>query len=193
MDPYWDCSLCRVEEKGAAPRCRTCCGRLKGRDRLLRELVETRRHRPRASLLSSLVAGLGQLYARRWGAGIAFGVLVPLTLGLVAFTWRGFGYGHLFVVAAALFIAAVAALDAFTGPTAKRAPCQLACPADVVVPDYLQLIVDGDWAQGYALLRTRVPLAGVIGRVCPHPCERRCSRGIDGEPISINGCKRFLA
>ncbi|PLX40145.1 MAG: electron transporter RnfB, partial [Deltaproteobacteria bacterium] len=43
------------------------------------------------------------------------------------------------------------------------------------------------------MIRTRRPLVGTIGRICPHPCEDRCFRGIDGEPISINGCKRYLA
>lgn len=193
MDHYWDCCLCRVEDKGKALRCRTCSGRLKGRERLAWEIAYARKYRRRARLLSSLAAGLGQVYLRRWSTGIVFGLLIPLAIGLVFSVWHGFSYGHLFLAAAALFVLAVAAVDGYLGPTPKRAPCSHTCPAGVAVPDYLQLLLEGDYLQGHALVRTRLPLVGVIGRVCPHPCERRCLRGIDGEPVAINGCKRFLA
>lgn len=193
MEAYWDCSLCRVEDKGRAWRCRTCSGKLKGRMRLLYEVADLRRTRIVAGRLSAVAAGLGQLYARRPATGLAFGLLIPLAIGLVLAVWQGFSYGHVFLAAAALFVLAVASLDARLGPRARRAPCQQTCPAGVDIPDYLQLLVDGDYEQGYALVRAKIPLVGVIGRVCPHPCEARCLRGIDGEPVSINGCKRFLA
>ena len=193
MERYWDCSLCRIEDKGNAFRCRICYGKLRGRDRLLREVSEVRRTGPVSGMLSSLAPGLGQFCAGRWATGATLAILVPLTVGLIAAVWHGPSYGHLFVGAAAAFIAAVARLDARLGPSVASAPCQGACPAQIDVPDYLQLILDREYDQGYSLIRTRIPLVGTIGRICPHPCEIRCVRGIDGEPISINGCKRFLA
>lgn len=193
MEPYWDCSLCRIEDKGKALRCRTCHGRLRGRDRLLQELCQTGRARTRGALLSAVAAGLGQMYQRRWLTGMVLASLIPLAMGLVWVTWTRLTYGHVFLAGAALFVLGVAVVDALLGPTERVAPCQQTCPARVPIPDYLQLLRDGDYEQGFALVRTRVPLVGVIGRVCPHPCEVRCLRGIDGEPVSINGCKRFLA
>lgn len=193
MEEYWDCSLCRVEDKGNAFRCRTCYGKLKGRDRLLSEVVDRRRTRKVASVLSAFAAGLGQMYARRWATGLVLATLIPLAIGLVASVWQGFTYGHLFLIGAALFVLTVAVADARLGPVPHRAPCQQTCPAGVDIPDYLQLLLDGAYEQGHALVRTKIPLVGVIGRICPHPCEIRCIRGVDGEPISINGCKRFLA
>jgi NADPH-dependent glutamate synthase beta subunit-like oxidoreductase len=193
MQRYWDCSLCRIEDKGNASRCRSCCGKLRGRERLLYEIVQERRVRPRAALLSAFAAGLGQVYTRRRGTGLIFAVLIPLAVVLVAVTWHGLTYGHYFLAAAALFVLGVAVLDARLGPTRTVAPCQQTCPAALDIPDYLQLALDGDPAQGYGLIRTKIPLVGVIGRICPHPCEARCARGTDGEPIAINGCKRFLA
>ncbi|MBE0616772.1 MAG: hypothetical protein IH608_02435, partial [Proteobacteria bacterium] len=193
MEQYWDCSLCRIEEKGKAPRCRSCYGKLRGRERLLHEVAAARTTRQRGALLSVLAAGLGQMYQRRWLTGVALAGLIPLAFGLVAVTWSGFTYGHVFLVVAALFVLGVAVLDAWLGPKVTVAPCQDTCPARVAIPDYLQLTLDGEHEQGYALVRTRIPLVGAIGRVCPHPCEARCLRGIDGESISVNGCKRFLA
>jgi formate dehydrogenase major subunit len=193
MESYWDCSLCRIEDKGRALRCRTCHGKLRGRDRLLHEIGRMRSARSRGAFLSAMAAGLGQMYQRRWLTGIIFASLIPLAVGLVLVTWTRFTYGHVFLAAAALFVLGVAVLDALLGPTERTAPCQETCPARVPIPDYLQLLLDADYEQGFDLVRTRIPLVGVIGRICPHPCEVRCLRGIDGEPISINGCKRFLA
>jgi len=193
MEQYWDCSLCRIEDKGKAFRCRSCYGKLLGRDRLLHEIDCAGTTRRRGALLSGLAAGLGQMYQRRWLTGLALASLIPLAVGLVAVTYSELSYGHVFLVAAAVFVLAVAVLDAQLGPTTSVAPCQKTCPARVDIPDYLQLAQDGDYEQGYSLVKTRLPLVGVIGRVCPHPCEARCLRGVDGEPIAINGCKRFLA
>ncbi len=193
MEQYWDCSLCQIEDKGRAPRCRTCSGRLRGRERLLWEIAAGSRVRKRAAVLSACAAGLGQIYSRRVATGLVLASLIPLAVGLVSVTWSGFSYGHVFLVGSAIFVLVLAALDARLGPTRPRAPCQGACPAGVDIPDYLQLIGDGEVEQGYSLVRAKIPLVAVIGRICPHPCEVRCVRGIDGEPISINGCKRFLA
>ncbi len=193
MERYWDCSLCRIQEKARALRCRNCSGKLKGRERLLHEIAALRRVRGRAARLSALAPGLGQIYTGRWATGITLGILIPLALGLVWAVWNGPNYGHLFLAGSALFVLAVAVADAWLGPSEKKPPCQKACPAGVPIPDYLQLLLDDDVEQGYALIRVYAPLVGVIGRVCPHPCEARCVRGIDGEPVAINGCKRFLA
>lgn len=192
MEQYWDCGLCRIEDKGRAIRCRTCRGRLRGRERLLQEIREARAGRL-AVVLSALLPGLGHLYRRRWLASAVWAVLLLLVLGLVAATWQQLTHGYAFVAAAVLFVAALAALDARLGPSVPVAPCQRACPAGVDIPDYLQLTLDAAYEQGHSLLRTRIPLVGVIGRVCHQPCEARCVRGIDGQPIAINGCKRFLA
>ncbi|MCG8532300.1 MAG: FAD-dependent oxidoreductase [Desulfovibrionales bacterium] len=42
-------------------------------------------------------------------------------------------------------------------------------------------------------IRMRNPFPLACGRVCPHPCEDMCRRGIEDEPVSINQLKRFVA
>jgi NADPH-dependent glutamate synthase beta subunit-like oxidoreductase len=193
MEQYIDCTLCRIEPRGLASRCRFCSGKLTGRDRLLWEIFNKGKVRKTGTVLSAFAAGMGQMFTNRWLTGVAFAVMIPLCLGLLYVTWGGFSYSHLFVVATAIFVLFVAALDVWLGPTEPEAPCQKSCPAQVPIPDYLQLIIDGNYTEGFDLIRTRMPLVAAIGRVCPHPCETSCFRGIDGEPISINGCKRFLS
>ncbi len=71
--------------------------------------------------------------------------------------------------------------------------CQTNCPAHVDVRGYMARIAEGDFEGAINLIRERLPLPGVLGRVCPHPCEEICRRnGID-EAISIRLLKRFVA
>ena len=57
-----------------------------------------------------------------------------------------------------------------------RAPCVGACPAHANVQGYVQLIKMGKYKEALQLIMEKIPLPGVLGRVCPHPCESQCSR-----------------
>ena len=73
------------------------------------------------------------------------------------------------------------------------APCQQTCPAEINIPKYIDCIRKGDYAGAVNTIRERNPLLLSCGRVCPHPCEDYCRRGIEDEPVSINQLKRFVA
>ncbi|NNF98953.1 MAG: FAD-dependent oxidoreductase [Desulfobacteraceae bacterium] len=73
------------------------------------------------------------------------------------------------------------------------APCRQTCPAEINIPQYIAQIRDGDYAEAVNTIRERNPLLLACGRVCPHPCEDYCRRGIEDEPVSINQLKRFAA
>jgi NADPH-dependent glutamate synthase beta subunit-like oxidoreductase len=72
-------------------------------------------------------------------------------------------------------------------------PCREACPAHIDVPGYLRLIAEGKADEANAVIREKVPFAGILGRVCIHPCEEVCRRGDVNEPISICALKRYAA
>ncbi|MDR0569655.1 MAG: FAD-dependent oxidoreductase [Clostridiales Family XIII bacterium] len=74
-----------------------------------------------------------------------------------------------------------------------RPPCALACPAQTDCQGYVGLIANGRYEEAIALIKERIPLPGAIGRVCPHPCEDKCRRGLVEQPISIAWLKRFAA
>ncbi len=74
-----------------------------------------------------------------------------------------------------------------------RAPCTLTCPAEINVQGYVQLIKMGKYEEAVKLIMERLPLPGVLGRVCPHPCESKCRRAEMDEPIAICSLKRFAA
>ena len=73
------------------------------------------------------------------------------------------------------------------------APCQQTCPAEINIPQYISQIRKGDYEGAVRTIRERNPLLLTCGRVCPHPCEDYCRRGIEDEPVSINQLKRFVA
>jgi len=72
-------------------------------------------------------------------------------------------------------------------------PCQSACPAGVDVEGYIALIARGAYREAVGLIREKLPLPAVIGRICPHPCEDECRRHLVDQPVSICGLKRFAA
>ncbi|MFZ5449884.1 MAG: FAD-dependent oxidoreductase [Thermodesulfobacteriota bacterium] len=74
-----------------------------------------------------------------------------------------------------------------------RAPCVLTCPAAINVQGYLQLIKVGKYEEAVKLIMERLPLPGVLGRICPHPCEDQCRRREIDEPVAICNLKRFAA
>jgi len=73
------------------------------------------------------------------------------------------------------------------------APCLLACPAQVNAEGYIGLIAEGKVKEALDLFRETTPLAGVLGRVCTHPCEADCQRGKIDEAVAIRSLKRFMA
>jgi NADPH-dependent glutamate synthase beta subunit-like oxidoreductase len=76
----------------------------------------------------------------------------------------------------------------------KETPfCQATCPVSLDIRGYVGLIADGRFKEAYELIKEKNPLPGVCGRVCTHPCEDMCKRGIIDEPLAIASLKRFVS
>ncbi len=71
------------------------------------------------------------------------------------------------------------------------APCMKGCPANTDCQGYVGLVANGEHQKANELIKDRIPLPASIGRVCPHPCEDTCRRGLVDKPISIAMIKRF--
>jgi heterodisulfide reductase subunit A-like polyferredoxin len=73
-------------------------------------------------------------------------------------------------------------------------PCVNRCPSNVNARDYVGLIAQGKYLEALDVIREKLPLPGVIGRICNHPCEGVCLRGeqVD-QPVAICALKRFVA
>jgi formate dehydrogenase beta subunit len=73
-------------------------------------------------------------------------------------------------------------------------PCHQACPAGIDIPRYIRMAGRGRPSASLAVIREKVPFPGVLGRVCIHPCEAGCQRGLEvDKPLQIRMIKRYAA
>ena len=73
------------------------------------------------------------------------------------------------------------------------APCENTCPVRCDAAGYAALIAAGRYEEALSIIRLTMPLAGICGRVCNHPCEDMCKRGEIDEPLAIASLKRFAS
>jgi NADPH-dependent glutamate synthase beta subunit-like oxidoreductase len=71
-------------------------------------------------------------------------------------------------------------------------PCRTGCPVRTNAGGYVRAVAEGDTERGYRIARAPNPLASICGRICAHPCESNCRRGLIDQPISIRALKRTL-
>jgi NADPH-dependent glutamate synthase beta subunit-like oxidoreductase len=56
---------------------------------------------------------------------------------------------------------------------------------------YVRLIHEGKYSEAVTVIREKVPLPEVLGRICNHLCEASCRRGEINEAVSIRELKRY--
>jgi len=71
------------------------------------------------------------------------------------------------------------------------APCRAACPLGINVQGFVSLISMGRTDEALELITDVAPLAGVLGRVCTHPCQDACKRAEIDAPVFIPALHRF--
>lgn len=76
--------------------------------------------------------------------------------------------------------------------TAKA--CTTACPLGISPQGYINLTKAGKTKKAFEIIWDKNPLPSVCGRICNHPCEEACKRGLlVDEPMAIRGIKRYLS
>jgi len=71
-------------------------------------------------------------------------------------------------------------------------PCHRLCPLGLNIPVMLRHIEAGQLSDAARLVRNALPLAGVLGRLCHHPCEQGCRRGHWDDPAAIRDMEKFV-
>ncbi|MCF8357425.1 MAG: (2Fe-2S)-binding protein [Prolixibacteraceae bacterium] len=73
-----------------------------------------------------------------------------------------------------------------------EAPCTIACPAHMDIPQMNRLLAAGKFDEALRIVKQNIALPAVLGYICPAPCEGACRRKpIDGT-VSICLLKRFV-
>lgn len=77
----------------------------------------------------------------------------------------------------------------------KKPLCRTGCPVEVLIPDFIKLVSEKDFAGAAVKLKEKNNLPAICGRVCPQEsqCESKCIVGKKGEPVAIGRLERFVA
>lgn len=71
-------------------------------------------------------------------------------------------------------------------------PCRTACPVDKNIPGFLRAITRGDHADAWRIIIRDNLFPGVLGWICPHPCEGACRLSPSDGAIPICDLKRWV-
>jgi len=66
------------------------------------------------------------------------------------------------------------------------------CPLNNLIPEWNDLVYNGNWAQAYNRLKKTNSFPEFTSRVCPAPCESACTCGLNGDPVSIKENERAI-
>ncbi|MEH6716229.1 glutamate synthase subunit beta [Parasphingorhabdus flavimaris] len=63
--------------------------------------------------------------------------------------------------------------------------CHNGCPVNNIIPDWNNLVYEGDWKTALETLHSTNNFPEFTGRICPAPCEAACTLNIDDAPVNI--------
>ena len=73
------------------------------------------------------------------------------------------------------------------------APCTHGCPIGQDIPQYVELVGQGKYAEALKLILQKNPLPFITGTICPHHCAEKCTRNFYEEAVRIRRAKLTAA
>ena len=70
--------------------------------------------------------------------------------------------------------------------------CHNSCPVNNIIPDWNELVYEGDWKNALKTLHSTNNFPEFTGRICPAPCEAACTLNIEDNPVTIKGIERSI-
>ena len=71
--------------------------------------------------------------------------------------------------------------------------CQAGCPLGNIIPDWNDLVYQGEWEEAFGRLRATNNFPEFTGRICPAPCESACVLGINEPPVTIEQIEKSIS
>ena len=63
--------------------------------------------------------------------------------------------------------------------------CHSGCPVNNIIPDWNNLVYEGDFKKAIEVLHSTNNFPEFTGRICPAPCEAACTLNIEDTPVTI--------
>jgi glutamate synthase (NADPH) small chain len=71
--------------------------------------------------------------------------------------------------------------------------CHNGCPVNNQIPDWNDLVYNGDWREALNNLQSTNNFPEFTGRVCPAPCEASCTLNLEDAPVTIKTIENAIA
>ncbi len=70
--------------------------------------------------------------------------------------------------------------------------CNNGCPVNNIIPDFNDLVFQGDWKNAAAVLHSTNNFPEFTGRICPAPCEAACTLNVNDEAVGIKSIEHAI-
>jgi glutamate synthase (NADPH) small chain len=70
--------------------------------------------------------------------------------------------------------------------------CNNGCPVNNIIPDFNNLVFEGDWKNAIEVLHSTNNFPEFTGRICPAPCEAACVVNFNDEAVGIKSIEHAI-
>ncbi len=70
--------------------------------------------------------------------------------------------------------------------------CNSGCPVNNIIPDFNDLVFQGDWRNAITVLHSTNNFPEFTGRICPAPCEAACTLNVNDDPVGIKSIEHAI-
>jgi glutamate synthase (NADPH/NADH) small chain len=70
--------------------------------------------------------------------------------------------------------------------------CNSGCPVNNIIPDFNDMVYQGDWKAAIDTLHSTNNFPEFTGRICPAPCEAACTLNVNDEAVGIKSIEHAI-
>ena len=70
--------------------------------------------------------------------------------------------------------------------------CNNGCPVNNIIPDFNELVFQGDWKNAIEVLHSTNNFPEFTGRICPAPCEAACTLNVADDAVGIKSIEHAI-
>ena len=70
--------------------------------------------------------------------------------------------------------------------------CNSGCPVNNIIPDFNELVYQGDWKNAIDVLHSTNNFPEFTGRICPAPCEAACTLNVNDDAVGIKSIEHAI-